>query len=65
MNEKTSKRVAAIAGKILAVRGPRSLVLFSRGRNSEIAVIPWSDIRALAASCLNQAPDKTKKRVAR
>ncbi len=59
-NERTSKRVAAIAGKILAVKAIRGewVWLYDDG---VAKMIPWRDIRALAASCLNQTPDKPKK----
>lgn len=69
-NEHTSKRVARIAARILRQRprnGERAVVyLVTRSRGDLWQKFLWSDIRALAASCLMQAPDrkspKTKKR---
>lgn len=55
-NERTSARVAKIAGKIVAHKGLDRDYVFP-----EIG-LKWSELRALAASCLTQAPDKPKKK---
>ena len=57
-NERTSKRVAKIAGKVLAVRGMSKEDVYWGG--GYFTGLKWSDIRALAASCLTQAADKKK-----
>jgi hypothetical protein len=61
-NEKTSKRVAKIAGKVLALKGVASwyVTVCNEDRHSAVG-LTWRDIRALAASCLTQAADKKKK----
>lgn len=63
MNERTSKRVAKIAGRVLALRG--RLQVLPSGRLCDYCFGPgikWSDIRALAASCLTQTADKPKRK---
>ena len=62
-NEKTSPRVAKIAAKVLAVRTKtpaKDLGIVAHDGSG--VVIRWSDIRALAASCLTQAADKPKRK---
>lgn len=75
-NERTSKRVAHIAARVLAAR-----VLVLRAKQSAmfpnyvlVGLAPddlfmpkkwWGDIRALAASCLTQSPDKPKRKPAK
>lgn len=54
-NEKTSKRVASIAGKVLTYTDDapsRDLCIWW------LRLITVGDLRALAASCLTQAPNK-------
>jgi hypothetical protein len=60
-NERTSKRVARIAGKVMARRGiaSKELMIFNDDAY-ECLNITWSDVRALAASCLTQAADKKR-----
>lgn len=58
-NEKTSKRVAKIAGKVLSLRGTKQFL--PSGKISDYhfgPLVSWSDIRALAASALTQTADK-------
>ena len=63
-NERTLARVARIAAGILALKKPEAeCCVWIEG--SKAVWIKWSDIRALAASCLNQAPDKPKRTVKR
>lgn len=61
-NERTSARIAKIAGRILAVdpysNEYRLQVRLSPGGAREWATFDWGDIRALAASCLTQTADK-------
>lgn len=60
-NEKTSKRVAAIAGKVLAVKPEtpgETTWIITDTKTGNIVTFYWRDIRALAASALTQAPDK-------
>lgn len=67
-NEKTSARIAKIAGQILATKRSREVLVWHIDDGDEPLYIPWKDFRALAASCLNQAPDRTirkSRRVAR
>ena len=66
-NERTSKRVATIAGKVMALKGVANatvqLYTERTGRFSLTDIgIKWRDIRALAASALTQAADKKKKK---
>ena len=62
-NEKTSKRVASIAAKVMTFEGLRGLhgkaTLFTCGSSGEYnnAGVTVAEVRALAASCLTQAPD--------
>lgn len=64
-NEKTSPRVAAIAGRILAIKTEDptfrdnvwNILDVTTGA---IVVVKWRDIRTLAASALTQAPDKKR-----
>lgn len=74
-NERTSRRVAKIAAAILAKKIPRpasqSMILVGpmtcAGTHTITFTlkggkrIRWSDIRALAASCLTHAADKPKR----
>lgn len=66
-NEKTSARVAAIAGKILrqVPMGGTITVNFIHAQYGpavlNIRGITWSDIRALAASALTQTADKERR----
>ncbi len=61
-NEKTSKRVAAIAGRIMAVKAiPRDYCVIFDTKKDDAVVLQWTDLRALAASALTQAADKPKK----
>lgn len=66
-NERTSKRVAKIAGRILAMDVQRQTNVCVADRVvGGLTFLPWSDIRALAASALTQAPErKTKRKVRR
>lgn len=57
-NEQTSARVSRTAGRILALHlSPEDRADFEI-RNG----FKWSEIRALAASALNQAPDRPKRK---
>ena len=57
-NEQTSARVAKTAGRILAIHlSPEDRADFEI-RNG----FKWSELRSLAASALNQAPDRPKKK---
>ncbi len=61
-NEKTSKRVAAIAGRVLAVQYPHTTeVRIYDIELGEIRTFKWAELRSLAASALTQADDKPKK----
>lgn len=67
-NEHTSKRVAKIAGRILAADVPVTHAWFTAwtSNNSKIGSykpmrVTWDDIRALAASCLTQAEDHAER----
>jgi len=56
-NEKTSARVSKIAAKVLAIKCiSKDFVLITK--DGAGIVVRWSDVRALAASALTQAPDK-------
>lgn len=65
-NEKTSKRVAAIAGRVLAIKAPadEEVLVFDKIAD-KIVRLRWRDVRALAASALTQAADKPKKKARR
>lgn len=63
-NERTSKRVATIAGKLLRVKAKRGTAFYA-WCDTELVEVKWSDIRALAASALTQAADKTSRKAAR
>ena len=54
--EVTSKKVAAIAGRVLSIR--RKFPTFEFEFSYDGVPFTWDDIEALAASALTQAPDK-------
>ena len=68
-NERTSKRVAKIAGKILAqkIPGRTGVEIAFHNKHSvvESIFLSGSDINALAASALTQTPDKSLKNKAK
>lgn len=64
-NEKTSKRVASIAGQIMAFNKKYSTWIefddvcgHDKDDDDKIIRVSWKDIRALAASALTQTADK-------
>ncbi len=65
-NEKTSKRVASIAAKVMTFEGLRGLhgkaTLFTCGSSGEYnnTGVTVAEVRALAASCLTQSADKAE-----
>ena len=61
-NERTSKRVAKIAAKILAFHWDDCAVIFPLGVGKD-KKFTFKDIRALAASCLTQTADKRDKAI--
>lgn len=68
-NERTSARVAKIAAKVLARQAyPASAtvqICFDTkgyGRGFANPGVTWGDIKALAASCLTQSPDRKRPR---
>jgi hypothetical protein len=54
MTERTSKKVAAIASRILRSKRPAIAVYLAPG------YVAWADIRALAASALTQTADRVE-----
>lgn len=67
LNEKTSERVAKIAGRVLvwceraeliAGKGSAAHAVFANSDTSEIVTV--LDLKTLAASCLTQTKDKPK-----
>ena len=63
-NERTGAKVAKIAGTLLALdvlsgKECISVLWFDKGGYRKAALFKWSDIRALAASALTQAPNRT------
>jgi len=61
-NEKSSRRVAEIAGRLL-----RQLKTCRNGHLYDVfdkPIVSIRELKALAASCLTQTPDKRKKRAA-
>lgn len=59
-NERTSARVAKIAANVLASPcGGDAIAAWVHGAPPR--PIYWRDVRALAASCLTQSPDKPKR----
>lgn len=56
--ETTSQHVARIAAKIMASDHVRPAVFFTKGKLPKEWILQNSELRALAASCLTQAPDK-------
>jgi hypothetical protein len=61
-NERTSKRIAAIAAKVMRITDKKSQrIRFSAASGLEL-VLTVGDLKALAASCLTQAPDKPKRK---
>lgn len=54
-NEKTSARVAALAGKVLSSEGLRTAMLTTA--KGKTWYLPWNELRKLAASCLTQTAD--------
>ncbi len=64
-NEKTSKRVSAIAGRILKRLNafPCSFVyIYESEKGPEHIVCSVRELKAIAASCLTQTPDKPRGR---
>jgi hypothetical protein len=60
-NEKTSARVSKIAGKILErMKGRKLDPPFVWVASESIAICSVSELKALAASALTQAPDRKK-----
>jgi hypothetical protein len=60
-NERTSKRVAKIAGRILAIAArTTSKAYIWHGKCAHPTGLKWSDIQALAASALTQAANKER-----
>ncbi len=53
-NERTSKRIAKIAAKVLAIK------IVNAKTTVPGTTVTWADIRALAASALTQAADREK-----
>ena len=65
-NERTSKRVAQIAGRVLekltsAKNAQATWISDYNDGVSSIFVCTVGELKALAASCLTQAPDKKRK----
>lgn len=64
-NERTSKRVASIAAKVMTFEGLRGLhgkaTLFTCGSSGEYnnTGVTVAEVRALAASCLTQTADQS------
>lgn len=60
-NERTSKKVARIAAKIMGlVDQNQEYILLGFTRTGCRVIVTTDDIKALAASALTQAPDKKK-----
>lgn len=60
-NEKTSKRVARIAARILSSQtSAREEITAWDAKGENLIHFKWADIRALAASALTQVADKPK-----
>lgn len=71
-NERTSKRVARIAGKILSMHSIYSpwwkndrLQGHHKDKEDRIVSVSWKDIKTLAASALTQTADKAKRKTRR
>ena len=63
LNEKTSARVAKIAGKIMAlVPVEKNALKIYDAKSGRRVQISFEDIRTIAASCLTQTPDKPAKK---
>jgi len=58
-DEKTSANIARIAGRILSAAHRVRIAAWTM--DGRLFLIPWSDIRALAASALTQTEDKKPK----
>ena len=63
-NERTSARIAKIAGKLLALKAGKQMSFYAWS-DSGMLEIPWADIRALAASALTQTEDHAERKVLR
>ena len=63
-NERTSARVAKIAGRILALKDTAGERVHFRTNVLPLKYVsfPWSDIRALAASALTQTRDRNPRK---
>lgn len=55
-NERTSARVAKIAGRIVALEVNHLIIITAKN----VKPPTWPEIQAVAASCLTQAADKTE-----
>lgn len=60
-NERTSKRVASIAGKVLRMLQNSAFSLREECWGTRDDSLSFGELKALAASCLTQTPDKKKK----
>lgn len=59
MNEQTSDKISAIAGKVLGMDiKPKTIVAVSATGKS----LTWREVCSLAASCLTQSRDKKSKK---
>ena len=63
-NERTSKRIAKIAARILGSSHRGEVMIYPKD-NDTCAFMPWRDFRTLAASALTQAPDRKPKRASK
>lgn len=60
-NERTSARVARIAGRVLSGTRDDCNCWMGKSASGKAVWVKYSDIRALAASCLTQAEDRPKR----
>lgn len=58
--EQTSKRVAKIAGRMLAFE-PSWINLIVIDKHNKVHNFFWSELKAVAASCLTQTQNKSKR----
>lgn len=61
-NERTSARVARIAGELLAIDARPRACFWLFDERCHFHKIAWSKVKALAASALTQAPGKPKRK---
>jgi hypothetical protein len=57
-NERTSAKIASVAGKILGASRTDCMVYVGKNKRGGMVFVPWNGIRSMAASLVTQTRDK-------